>query len=1071
MSGTPLCRARAGFTMRGALGRLTYRAPGLGGPACLLAAVLAALPLLTAPLTGWAQIEEIVVTARKREEVLTDVPISVEAFTGEELERKGLNDIADIAAQSASVKFDVGTARSDTRLSIRGISPTRGRQNAAILVDGIDVSSEAVTSSGGSILLSQRLLSLQRVEIVKGPQIALWGRSAFNGALNWVTKDPPSEFHGEVSADGSYGDAGGASDTEAQTSLKGEIGGPILDEKLGLMLTGGWWDENGFYDNSITGTDLGGEQGYGFALKSKSDFGNGLVLRARAEFSHYEYQPSAEGFLGFNPPLPRQPRSALQENPDVPSTAYPGGGTPALFCLPNLLPPNDPNNPNEVVDRLLNQALIDQYTELSRDPSRPALGDGPHCQEVITVARGPLPDGDQLKPRLATNPFTKQDYEGIDGDTIRLSLIGEWELEKGGFTSWTGYTHDDNTESQDSGKYALADPTSPFRNVNVNLFHNDNERLTRQFQQELRYATKFDGPLNVTLGGTYWEEDVSNGLQSLTMQASGSYCFYSSANPGNADALGNSFFSGAPPCPGYTSLPVAPFVGGGEFTFGDGSPYPGVSPYLRNVPIDRNTDHRSFYGMLEIATGETTKLTLEGRYSKEDLEIVGPFFLNPFASGGPGSWSVCGAPGRVCDETFLFHAPGTLSPQGGPFWSLERFQQTYDTWRPYAPVATGFTIQQIDAIPEVCRADPAVQARIAAVDSTGQDPNFDFFNPFCVGTFERSDEWFSPKVTLDWKPNDDSLLYAYWARAEKPGGFALFTIGASGMRRDLAEYEPEKLNTYEIGGNTTVLDNTLLLSGAVYYYDYTDKQVLVNALAFDGRPVSRIDNAPAELWGGELTATWRPLAAFLGGEWALSGSYMYTDGEYGDFIESTSSENKIALNGACKPSTQTTTVNTGTGPVDVIRAACEINWSGRKFERAPEHSVVGSVTYTRPLTASTEIWTGLDAQWRDDQFVEFENETFLEDYTNVNFQLGLRSTRWEVIGYVNNLLDDDAIRSASSNVGLSCCFVLGVSTDLRPGGFGSVGSTAEVPTPKAAYLTPPRVLGLRATYKFGALPD
>jgi outer membrane receptor protein involved in Fe transport len=1056
-------------------GRAFLQSPRLAAAAGVTLAATLAVPVFMIPVTGWAQIEEIVVTARKREEALTDVPLSVEAFSGDDLQEKGLDDIAALASQSAAVKFDIGASRSDTRLSIRGLSPTRGRQNAAILVDGLDVSSESVTSSGGSILLNQKLLSLQRVEFLKGPQVALWGRSAFNGAVNFVTKDPPDELAGEFGIDGNE---------EDQFSARGEIGAPVFGDKLGVMLTGSWWDDDGFYQNAATGGDLGGEEGYGFALKTKSDFGNGFTVKTRAEYNHYEYRPSAEAFIGFNSLL-TQPAAALAENPDVPSprnpdnpaagTIYPGGGTPALFCLPDLLPPDDPNNPNEVVDRLLNRTLIDQYASLSTDPSNPIIGDGPHCQKLVTTYRGKVPDGDAIKARLATDPFRQQDYEGIDGDTLRFSVQVQWELERGLFTSWTGYTDDDNSETQDSGKYANIDPTSPFGNANVNLFHNDNTKTTEQLQQELRYATRFDGPINVTLGGNFWSENVENGLMSLTMQSSGSYCFYSGLVPENANQ-NDGLLLGAAGCPGYTSLPIAPFVAGGG-TFGDGTPYEGAVPYLRSVPIERDTKHRSIYGMLEFQTSDTTKLTLEGRWSYEDLTVTGPFVLNPFTSSGPGSWSICGAPGKPCDLNYLFHAPGTITSRGGPFWSQSNFQASpefggYDGWVPNRPAASsgpGAELTQLEAIDPVCLSDPAVQARIAAV--TDGDPNtqepFDFFQPYCVGNFKRQDQWFSPKITMDWKVNDSSLLYAYWSRAEKPGGFALFTIGSAFMRRDQAEYAPEIMDVYEIGGNTTIFDQTLFLSGAIYFNDYTDKQVLVNALAFDGRPVSRIDNAGAELWGGELSFQWRPMTEFLGGSWGVNGSYLYTHGEYTDFTEVTSSESKIAINGACEQAELSRTVNTVSGPVTVTRAACRINWNGNKFERAPEHSLVGGVTYTRPISDELEFFSGLDAQWKDEQYIEFENESQLDAYWNLDFRTGVRAPQWEVIAYVTNLLDDDTIRSASSQPGLSCCFVLGVATD--PSNInGTVGSTAEVPSPKAAFLPPPRIIGLRATYKFGA---
>ena len=135
---------------------------------------------------AWGQVEEIVVTARKRTENLQDVPLSVTAFGQEAIQRKGIRNVADVAQFTPSVQFDESFAQSDTRITIRGLAPTRGRQNVAILVDGIDLSSEAITSSGGSLLVNTRLLDVERIEVIKGPQNALYGRSAFAGAIQYM---------------------------------------------------------------------------------------------------------------------------------------------------------------------------------------------------------------------------------------------------------------------------------------------------------------------------------------------------------------------------------------------------------------------------------------------------------------------------------------------------------------------------------------------------------------------------------------------------------------------------------------------------------------------------------------------------------------------------------------------------------------------------------------------------------------------------------------------------------------------------------------------------------------------
>ena len=68
--------------------------------------------------------------------------------------------------------------------------------DAELLVDGIDLTTESVSTPGGSILFNQRLQDIQQVEIVKGPQSALYGRSAFAGAIQFVSKDPDDVLGG-----------------------------------------------------------------------------------------------------------------------------------------------------------------------------------------------------------------------------------------------------------------------------------------------------------------------------------------------------------------------------------------------------------------------------------------------------------------------------------------------------------------------------------------------------------------------------------------------------------------------------------------------------------------------------------------------------------------------------------------------------------------------------------------------------------------------------------------------------------------------------------------------------------
>ncbi len=262
------------------------------GCSVLAATTLACSPvLLTVPVTGWAQVEEIIVTTRKREESLQEVPIAVNAISAAEIDRKAISSIGDITKNLSSVEFDEGASKSDTRITIRGLSPTRGRQNVAVLVDGIDVSTEAISSSGGGVLLNTRLVDIERIEVVKGPQMALYGRSAFAGAIQYITKDPSDEFEASVSADANGDD---------QYSATLGLSGPVYGDKLGLRFNAAVWDEPGYYDNTITGNSLGDDEGFGLALTAKSQLTDSFSLKFRAEYQDQTTGPAATAFLKFN---------------------------------------------------------------------------------------------------------------------------------------------------------------------------------------------------------------------------------------------------------------------------------------------------------------------------------------------------------------------------------------------------------------------------------------------------------------------------------------------------------------------------------------------------------------------------------------------------------------------------------------------------------------------------------------------------------------------------------------------------------------------------------------------------
>jgi iron complex outermembrane recepter protein len=181
-------------------------------------------------------LEEIVVTARKRAENLQQVPIAVTAFTESAISRAGIERQADFVALMPNVTL-VNTANiGDTQLSIRGIVSTRDAESTfAYVVDGV------LSTNPNSF--NEELLDVQQIEVLKGPQGALYGRNAVAGAILVTTQEPGDEFEGKVKL-------GGGNNESRNGSLV--LSGP-LGENLRGRLAGSYRTTDGFYGNSFTG--------------------------------------------------------------------------------------------------------------------------------------------------------------------------------------------------------------------------------------------------------------------------------------------------------------------------------------------------------------------------------------------------------------------------------------------------------------------------------------------------------------------------------------------------------------------------------------------------------------------------------------------------------------------------------------------------------------------------------------------------------------------------------------------------------------------------------------------------
>jgi len=215
----------------------------------VVASLTATTALAQGQQTAQIQLEEIVVTARKTEERLQDVPISVTAFSAKELNERGLTDVFKVSQFTPGFSFEranrYGAQGGTSRPVIRGQSNILGEGNAAVFVDGI--------------LFTDNILSfpfdiVERVETIKGPQAALFGRATFAGAINLITKRGTNDFENKISVR-----AAEHSDFE----FNGLSRGPIVEDRAFYMMQARYYEFGGQYRNTLDGNKVGQEQSYG----------------------------------------------------------------------------------------------------------------------------------------------------------------------------------------------------------------------------------------------------------------------------------------------------------------------------------------------------------------------------------------------------------------------------------------------------------------------------------------------------------------------------------------------------------------------------------------------------------------------------------------------------------------------------------------------------------------------------------------------------------------------------------------------------------------------------------------
>lgn len=181
---------------------------------------------------------EVISISRKRPESLQEVPIAVSALSARDIETAGVERPADFISLIPNVNIVDSANVGDTQVNIRGIVSTRDAESTfAYVVDGV-----LITNPNG---FNEELLDIAQIEVLKGPQGALYGRNAVAGAIIVTTKEPTDELEGSVRV--GLGNAG-------IQRINGIVSGGINDNMRG-RLTASYNSMDGHYENIFTGQD------------------------------------------------------------------------------------------------------------------------------------------------------------------------------------------------------------------------------------------------------------------------------------------------------------------------------------------------------------------------------------------------------------------------------------------------------------------------------------------------------------------------------------------------------------------------------------------------------------------------------------------------------------------------------------------------------------------------------------------------------------------------------------------------------------------------------------------------
>ena len=898
------------------------------------------------------RIEEVIVTAERRESTVSDTSISITAFTGQFIEDFGIRnqeDLQNLVPAAVIEPYD---------MAIRGVGRNfrslGGDPGIATYLNGVYSEDFGIASTEGG------LFDIERIEFLRGPQGTLYGRNAIGGAVNFINKKPTDEFEGEIRV------VAGSFNLQ---EVYGVVSGPVWGDILQARFTGVKRTRDGYYDDRSGNTDPGdyGDENYALSLRFTPTDNIEINMRAN-ERSYARMMGGADaagiinisengGFtrdtttyaLGYravdtgNVCADQFTRTAPIATPGVL-----GGTGCAVSGRPTFNFTNPATGQNVVAQRI--NSGIDQQTLTTTDHPNRAYGADASRQRLIGLDGI---DGDDLY----TDTNGQQD-EYFDQQAVSLDAV--WDITDTFAMKYIfGYTDYFYDRSSD------VDLTSS--EIIDNTFYVIQE--TEYVSHELQFFFDPTEDLSITAGLFYYDAKISQRGDFYDHN-----CFKQPAEDCGS-RYANDFPYAAFGLEGFAAFAPKVDLFRARQATKDGTVGTAASPTCFAFNNDQLDTY--CYGLWSGDDGD--RVEHGPQTVGTDLEYTTRTERYAYAA--------------YVQSVYAFNETWAITT--GLRWARDQLngQENVFYYNETEILPLGFDTCATDTDP--CDTSDQVSSLAAVNQALGwQAADGTILNPqrMLVGGMPSSTSIYRKlykatedvtwRINLDYTPTDDDLIYLSATKGLRSGGFNLVFFSSN------STFDPEELVAYEIGYKGTMLDGQLQLNAAAYFYDYENVHTFVNGTAFSGAYTTNVVAVPeAELIGMDFDVTWLATDNITIG---VHASYTHT--EYTSDMFVIDPNNPLAPESLFDATTN------------------EINIKGNKMLRVPEKKAGAWAMYSMPMGDAGRLEFLTNFSYIDQvYFSVFERD----DQSAPSYQrIDLRATwhsaddSWLVALFANNILDE-----------------------------------------------------------------